>query len=120
MSLAREFVRQHLLAHGLAHLVDDVRLVTSELATNAMIHARTPFVVTLSGLDGHVRLTVRDGLVSGPSRATPGAMDLNGRGLVLVERLSDDWGVSADGDGSKSVWASFATRAMPELASVTA
>ena len=44
---ARAFVREHLLAQGLRDLVEDVRLVVSELATNAMVHAQTPFVVTL-------------------------------------------------------------------------
>ena len=42
-SQARVFVSRHLLAHDLANLVDDVRVVVSELATNAMLHAQTPF-----------------------------------------------------------------------------
>jgi anti-sigma regulatory factor (Ser/Thr protein kinase) len=105
---ARDFVCEHLVAHDLLYLVEDVRLVTSELATNAMVHARTPFVVTLSELDGVVRLTIRDGLELVPVKTTPDLMDMNGRGLMLVERLSDEWGVTTATDGSKSVWASFA------------
>ena len=40
---ARAFVLQHLAEHRLLYLVDDVRMVASELATNAVLHARTAF-----------------------------------------------------------------------------
>jgi anti-sigma regulatory factor (Ser/Thr protein kinase) len=112
-SRARDFIYEHLVAHGLLHLVEDVRLVTSELTTNAMVHARTPFVVTLSEMDGSVRLTIRDGSPTVPARVTPQVMDMSGRGLMLVEMLSEEWGARTDGDGSKSVWASFLTHAGP-------
>ena len=69
IAMAREFVREALQRHGLRHLVDDVRLVVSELSTNAMLHARTPFTVTLTGTrEGAVLLTVRDGSPYGPAR----------------------------------------------------
>lgn len=51
-SKARDFVCAHLAEHDLRHLVDDIRLVASELATNAMAHAQTPFSVTLAQTDG--------------------------------------------------------------------
>jgi anti-sigma regulatory factor (Ser/Thr protein kinase) len=44
---ARRFVRRHLVEHGLAHLVADVELVTSELATNALLHTRRSFTLSL-------------------------------------------------------------------------
>ncbi len=46
-ALARDFVRLLLVAHHLSHLVEDMRLVVSELGTNAVTHAQTPFSVTL-------------------------------------------------------------------------
>lgn len=110
---ARDFICEHLVAHDLLYLVEDIRLVASELATNAMVHAHTPFVVTLSEIDGAVLLAIRDGSTSVPVRTTPQVMDSGGRGLLLVEQLSHEWGASADGSGSKSVWASFATRTRP-------
>jgi len=119
-SKARDFICQHLVAHGLLYLVEDIRLVASELATNAMVHARTPFVVTLAEMNGGVLLTIRDGSTSVPVRTTPQVMDMGGRGLVLVELLSQEWGARTDSDGSKSVWASFATRTRPESAPVSA
>ena len=119
-SKARDFIRQHLVAHDLPSMVEDIQLVASELATNAMVHARTPFVVTLSEMDGVVLLDIRDGSTAVPARATPQGMDLGGRGLMIVELLSRAWGVSTDGAGSKSVWASFATRTGPGVSSLLA
>jgi len=106
-SLARDFVRQHLVAHRLAHLVDDVRLVASELATNAVAHAQTPFVVTLSTASRSLLLVIEDESTSLPVRTTPDAMDPGGRGLMIVELLSQEWGTRTDEQGLKSVWASF-------------
>ena len=63
---ARTFVSQHLIDHRLLYLVDPVRLVTSELATNALVHAQTAFSVNLAASDQAVLLTVRD-----ESRALP-------------------------------------------------
>ena len=110
-SRARAFVSQHLVNHRLMHLVDPVRLVASELATNAMVHADTPFVVTLSqspSLTGDsVLLSVQDGSASRLAPTVAHAMDTGGRGLSIVAILSDTWGVTADPGGSKTVWARF-------------
>jgi len=46
----RDFICSRHLEHHLPYLVEDMRLVVSELATNATLHARTPFTVTLDGL----------------------------------------------------------------------
>ena len=73
-----------------------------------MVDARTPFTVTLSASGGTVLLAVRDGSTSVPVKAVPQAMDMSGRGLLLVEQLSREWGTNTAGDDS-SVWASFAT-----------
>ena len=112
-SKARAFICQYLVAHDLQYLMEDIRLVASELATNAVVHARTPFVVTLWELNGVVLLAMRDGSASVPVRSMPQVTDLGGRGLVLVEQLSHEWGASTDVSGSKSVWASFVTRNLP-------
>ncbi|HSE08285.1 MAG TPA: ATP-binding protein [Nocardioidaceae bacterium] len=112
-SRARDFVCLHLAEHSLLYLVEDIRLVVSELATNAMVHARTPFTVTLSADDRTVLLAVRDGSTTVPVKAGPQVTDMRGRGLLLVEQLSLAWGASTAADGSKSVWASFATRSRP-------
>lgn len=109
-ALARDFVLLHLVAHDLSHLVADVQLVASELASNAVAHARTPFSVTLSGANTSVLLAIQDESTSIPVRSAPDVMAIGGRGLMIVELLSQDWGTSTDGHGFKSVWASFPSR----------
>jgi anti-sigma regulatory factor (Ser/Thr protein kinase) len=104
---AREFVRDRLVEHGLRYLVDDVRLVTSELATNATLHARTAFTIRLERLGGVVFLVVQDGSASRPRPGDADVSDTHGRGLLVVEQTSHDWGVAAGPGRSKSVWASF-------------
>jgi len=112
-SLAREFVGSHLVTHDLLHLVDDVALVVSELATNAVVHAHTQFTLTLSRQNGSVLLSLQDASTSLPVMATPELSDTGGRGLLLVELLSRAWGTSADRHGLKSVWATFPSRPAP-------
>jgi len=105
-SKAREFVRVHLLEHGADHLVEDVRLVASELATNAVQHSGSAFTVGLDVGDRDIRLWVWDSSSSVPARPAAGPMDAGGRGLELVEVLSTQWGVAVLED-SKTVWATF-------------
>ena len=107
VALARDFACQHLIAHHQSHLVDDVRLVVSELATNAVVHAQRPFGVCLSRVLGSVLLAIRDGSNWPPVPSVPDVMDMSGRGLMLVELLSQEWGTRTDDHGFKSVWASF-------------
>ena len=105
--MARDFVATHLLSNRLPALVDDARLVASELATNAVRHAGTSFTLSVAGGDGGITLRVRDGSRSLPSLALgpPGILATNGRGLMLVAALSVAWGVSLEAEGGKSVWA---------------
>lgn len=109
-SRARSFVVRHLVDHGLRYLVEPVRLVASELATNALVHAHTAFIVTLEARDGVVRLTVRDDSLSLPTRRVAQVMDATGRGLEIVDIVSHDWGIDTDSAGSKAVWATFAVQ----------
>ena len=109
-SQARAFVTHHLVDHRLLYLVDPVRVVASELATNALVHAQTTFSVTLSASDARVLLTVRDHSPALPERRAPHALDETGRGLEIVDMVSLEWGFTEDGTGSKAVWASFAFR----------
>jgi anti-sigma regulatory factor (Ser/Thr protein kinase) len=83
--------------------LDDLQLVISELVTNAVIHARTPLRLVVH-FDGHRVMTE---VFDADSRLpTPGesADEVGGRGLILVDRLSDRWGFESLSDG-KRVWA---------------
>ncbi|MBB5957290.1 anti-sigma regulatory factor (Ser/Thr protein kinase) [Saccharothrix tamanrassetensis] len=85
---------------------DDCVLVVNELVSNAFDHAVGPRRVRLHWSTGQcfVRVEVDDaspdGLVVGRSRLGGS----RGRGLIIVERLSKDWGVDARVTG-KTVWA---------------
>ena len=107
-SVAREFVSSQLLTAGLPHLVDDLRLVVSELVTNAISHARTSSTVVLERSGPSVTLTVRDCSPSLPLLRAADSMAGGGRGLGIVDVLSRDWGVTSSLGEPKSVWAAFA------------
>jgi hypothetical protein len=107
---ARHFVCSLLIDHRLLYLVEDVRLVVSELATNAVRHARSPIIVRLEQVDQFVLLTVADGSLAPPVRQAIDLLDTGGRGLSIVDLVSNDWGVIRGPGETKSVWASFALR----------
>ena len=109
------FVSHRLIDHRLQYLVDPVRLVASELATNALVHAQTAFTVTLAGMDTTVLLTVRDDSPAPPTRRAAQNLDTAGRGLEIVDIISLEWGANEDAAGSKAVWASFAIRGPREF-----
>lgn len=111
-SEARRFVCNHLVDHRLLYLVDPVRLVASELATHALVQARTSFTITLAAVGETVVLTVRDDSGSNSewvSDTSAAAMPTDSRGLEIVNLVSLECGVSSD-DGAQTLWASFAMR----------
>ena len=91
---------------GLDQLCDDAAIVVSELATNAVLHARSDFTVEVSLKDGNVRLSVIDASAQPPVVQVPSSSTISGRGLVLVAALGARWGTSPVGDG-KEVWVEF-------------
>ena len=105
-SKARAFVCRHLVDHRLLHLVAPVRLVASELATDAIIHGHTHFTVTLSLTDDVVTLTVQD---DSSALAQPRGFVRSDRGrqAAIVGTLSQQWGVHPGVDHGTTVWASF-------------
>lgn len=137
---ARRFVGAKLEAWGLAALRSEVELLTSELVTNAVLHARTPISVVIAVAEGCLEVDVLDsnprppvtrahredlladldvllarGETASPGDATGGddrdpglvvgeaGSIVAGRGLQLVNAMSDEWGVEERADG-KSVW----------------
>lgn len=107
---ARRFVRHHLSSHGLPLMIDDVELVVSELATNALAHAGTPFRVSVARFGQVVLLEVTDQSPVVPRRVRPGPLDTAGRGVFMVERVSKDWGTRSLPGIGKTVWVSFEAR----------
>jgi anti-sigma regulatory factor (Ser/Thr protein kinase) len=112
---ARRFVRDTLqtwLISGAAAdghgFVDDAVLLTSELVTNAVVHAGTAVEVTCKLTEGGVEVVVSDGH---PARLVPEppenehipAERTSGRGLLLPAALASAWGVTY-GRAAKAVW----------------
>lgn len=104
---ARRLVRLAVTAWSLEALADDVALIASELATNAVQHANVAsFRITVVRLDAHrVRVAVIDTkktFVPMPPAAEPDAEQ--GRGLRLVAALADTSGQEPLNWG-KRMWA---------------
>jgi anti-sigma regulatory factor (Ser/Thr protein kinase) len=79
-------------------------LLTSELATNAVLHARSPFALGAGRTDLGVRVEVRDGDTTSPVMAAPPDNPrIGGWGLRIVDELASRWGVVKEPDG-KRVW----------------
>lgn len=106
-SLARSFVRHVLAEWDLGDLEDVLLLLTSELATNVVLHARSEYDVVLDRGDRHVRLTVLDDSPAGPVRRRSGLRSATGRGLALVDTLAEDWGRTEErllNGRAKGIW----------------
>ena len=85
--------------------LEDALIATSEVVTNAVEHGCPPIELRVDRADDHVRVEVRDTSPLPPRRRedAPDASDVRGRGLVIVERLADRWGIDERIDG-KAVW----------------
>ena len=100
VAAARRFVGETLTSWGVDE-VDDAMLLTSELVTNAIVHAGTEVEVVCESLGGQVRVEVHD---RHQARRIPVPGDqVSGRGLLFPETLATSWGVTY-GQGDKHVW----------------
>ncbi|MFC4533648.1 ATP-binding protein [Sphaerisporangium dianthi] len=105
VSQAREFVRAKL---GEAHpAIDDVTLLVSEVVTNAVLHSdsRNGGKVTLAIADCHdfVHVDVVDAGGRSAPRVCGETLAEGGRGLMLVDLISQRWDVHED-DAGRTVW----------------
>ncbi|WP_060881393.1 SpoIIE family protein phosphatase [Streptomyces scabiei] len=109
VATARSFVRDTLQGWGFADIVDDAVVLTSELVTNAVVHAGTSADVLCLRADDGVRIEVADRY---PEREIPlqgshvnmGSPDREGgRGLQLCAAMASRWGVEYTST-HKQVW----------------
>jgi serine phosphatase RsbU (regulator of sigma subunit)/anti-sigma regulatory factor (Ser/Thr protein kinase) len=110
---ARRFVRQTLQSWDIAarsheadRLVDDAVLLTSELVTNAVVHAGTALDVTCRIAAGELEIAVRDRHPARTLPDIPAAASTSaerGRGLLLPSALASSWGVTY-ARTAKAVW----------------
>ncbi|MFD5319446.1 SpoIIE family protein phosphatase [Streptomyces sp. NPDC127098] len=118
VATARGFVRDTLQGWGLADLIEDAVVLTSELVTNAVVHAGTTAEVRCLRDKEGVRIEVVD---RHPERELPmaevsrGQLDLNsegGRGLLLCAALAARWGVDYT-PSEKCVWFRLDQQVLP-------
>jgi hypothetical protein len=132
---ARDFCLSTMRRWGVTDRQDDVAVVVSELLTNALRHAvpqagprpGTPSATPHgpAGGTGRSRWPVRLGLIQPgqfvlcavadpsprpPQPKEPDYLAESGRGLHVIDALSDRWGSTAPTDAGKVVWALFSVR----------
>ncbi|MFJ4836322.1 ATP-binding protein [Streptomyces sp. NPDC088747] len=96
-SQVRLAIRVKLTDWGLSGLIDSTQLLATELVTNAFEHGRGDVGVRLYLTATHLVIEVRDGSHRRPEPANTALDDEDGRGLLIVASIADDWGVSRDG-----------------------
>ena len=100
---ARLFLSDRLLEWRLDGLMDTALLLTTELVTNAVIHAGSAVSVTVRRGMNRLRVEVADSGEGALHLREPGIEATTGRGLQLMEALATAWGTSAY-DAGKLVW----------------
>ncbi|ARF76666.1 SpoIIE family protein phosphatase [Kitasatospora albolonga] len=109
LSSARHMIRAAVRAWGAKERADEIELAADELITNALMHTDGGAVVTIrvmAGSERRLRVDVEDRSSALPRRRDAGESGVSGRGLMLVDRLADVWGVESRGSG-KCVWCEF-------------
>lgn len=103
---ARRLATETLAAAGLPEsVVETAVLLTSELVTNAVLHATAPIVVRVAASRGvRARVDVYDPNRQRPQRRRHDTEAVSGRGLELVETLASNFGVTPIPGAGKSVW----------------
>ena len=108
---ARRFTRNTLKEWGLASLADDAEIIVGEFVANAVAHAARcvtsgqPIGLRLLRRTGEVMCAVLDPSDIAPVLRMPDRTEEAGRGLQMVDALSDVWGWSPVTGRGKAVWA---------------
>jgi len=101
--IARMFVAEHVCQTHLLPPVEDAVLLTSEAITNAVVHGGPPIELAIDCTGEASEIRVSDGSEAIPLPHMASEEDVHGRGLMLIDVLSDAWGVEAAMPG-KQVW----------------
>jgi hypothetical protein len=109
--------------HGCGEeLQQDAELVATEMITNALLHAGPPIHLRVTTVGRGARVEVGDASRALPVRPLRTVSGMTGRGLALLDALTESWGTDLVPNGGKVVWAQLGTSlgqppARPELSS---
>ena len=101
---ARKVLREVLERTARTDWADAAELALSEVVTNAILHARTTFEVTIEVFEHHLMVQVRDGSPALPEQREYALPATTGRGMALVAAVSQACGVHQLGVDGKVVW----------------
>ena len=108
---ARLALAAYTRAHAVpADMADGGILAISELVTNAVLHAQTPFLVWAEYDAGHLTLAGLDGSATLPMLLPPDGDREGGRGMAIIDQLGATWGLVKTALG-KVVWVDLAPAA---------
>jgi hypothetical protein len=105
----RDLATEACLRWQAPELVSPASIIASELVTNAVRHAGTPFELSLARTTRYLHIAVRDQDPSPAVRQDAEALATRGRGLIIVDRTALSWG-STPAQTGKVVWATLAAR----------
>lgn len=101
---ARRFLLASRCAEHHTEVLDEAELLVSELVTNGLRHAGPPLTLYVScdGASG-LRIAVSDGSDGQPAPRDAADHEEGGRGLTLVDYISDAWGIERTAE-DKTIW----------------
>jgi anti-sigma regulatory factor (Ser/Thr protein kinase) len=92
------------LTDAAVHILQSVELMVSELATNGVRHGQTSFDLVVERTGDQIRIELTDRGGGTPTMRFPGPDEPTGRGLQIVDMLSERWGVERESASGKTVW----------------
>jgi len=109
LTLASARRARRLVRHAVAARVPDdalftLELLTSEVVTNAVVHAESSPILRVVARGARVRVSVQDGSPRWPTCEHAADQALSGRGMALVDTLASEWGIERLPDEGKRVW----------------
>ncbi|MEO6317892.1 MAG: ATP-binding protein [Acidimicrobiales bacterium] len=101
---ARLFVTHWARTWGYRSLIPAAALLTSELATNAVVHAAEDFEVEVANTGHGIHVAVTDPSTAQAAMVQASEVTEHGRGLRVVDAVASSWGVDRMDGSGKSVW----------------
>jgi anti-sigma regulatory factor (Ser/Thr protein kinase) len=106
-AISRRALRRFLMECNAHDMLGDAELATSEIVSNAIVHAAGQVLLSAwyHAEEGVLRIEVSDEDPTPPQPRTPADVTARGRGLRIVDTLTSCWGVDEAVDGvGKVVW----------------